>query len=124
MKRGLFRDALLVVAPCAAVLAGFSSIDHHQRLVEAGYRVGRLEKVRDDLAREVEHFRVQVARLSSPSRLLAEVRKREMAVDYPVLWNLVDGAAEAARLVSPRPKAAGGSSPQARRGPRVAARGR
>ena len=108
MRPGLFRDALLVVAPCAAVLAGLASIDHHQRLVEAGYRVGSLEKGREDLAREVEHRRAVVAGLSSPVRLLAENRERKLGLDYPVAWNRVEGDAEAARLLAERakPKAA------------------
>jgi hypothetical protein len=109
MRTGLFRDVLLVVAPCAAVLAGLASIDHNQRLVEAGYRVGRLEKDRDALAREVEHRRSRVAGLASPVRLLAESREHALPLDYPIAWNVVEGGAEAARLAAdhaPKPKAA------------------
>jgi hypothetical protein len=102
MRAGIFRDALLVVAPCAAVLAGLSSVDHRQRLVEAGYRVAGLERERDELAREVEHRRARVANLSSPARLLVEVRARQIPVDYPIRWNVVAGAAEAAALVAPK----------------------
>jgi hypothetical protein len=100
MKAGIFRDALFVVAPCAAVLAGLSSVDHRQRLVEAGYRVATLERERDELAREVEHRRARVANLSSPARLLGEARARQIPVDYPIKWNVVAGAAEAATLVA------------------------
>jgi hypothetical protein len=102
MKAGIFRDALFVVAPCAAVLAGLSSVDHRQRLVESGYRVATLERERDELAREVEHRRARVANLSSPARLLGEARARQIPVDYPIKWNVVDGAAEAAALVAPK----------------------
>jgi hypothetical protein len=98
VRRGLFRDALLVVAPAAAVLAGIASIDHHQRLVEVGYRVGRLEREREALEREVEHRRARVAGLASPVRLLGEVRLRGLALDYPRTWNVVEGDEEAARL--------------------------
>jgi hypothetical protein len=108
MKAGLFRDALLVVAPCAAVLAGLASVDHRQRLVEAGYRVARLEKERDALALEVEHRRVCVANLSSPVRLLGESRERKLGLDYPIHWNEIAGDGEAAGLLAKRaaPKAA------------------
>jgi hypothetical protein len=102
VRPGLFRDALLVAAPCAAVVAGLASIDHHQRLVEAGYRVGALERERSALVLEVEHRRVRAANLASPARLLAEARSRDLPLDYPVHWNLVDSAAAAARLVAPR----------------------
>ena len=108
MRRGLFRDALLVVAPCAAVLAGLSSIDHNQRLVEAGYRVGRLEKERDELSREVEHRRALVATLASPVRLLGDCRERGLPLDYPLGWNIVEGNEEAARFAAahaPKPPA-------------------
>ena len=103
MKRGLFRDAVLVAAPCAAVVAGLASVDHHQRLVEAGYRVGALESERAALVLEVEHMRMRVANLSSPARLLAEARERKIPLDYPLHWNVVGSAAEAARLVAPKP---------------------
>ncbi|HEU4394277.1 MAG TPA: hypothetical protein VFS92_01850 [Planctomycetota bacterium] len=103
MKRGLFRDAVLVAAPCAAVVAGLASVDHHQRLVEAGYRVGALESERAALVLEVEHMRVRVANLSSPARLLAEARERNLPLDYPLHWNVVASGAEAARLVAPKP---------------------
>ncbi len=108
MRRGLFRDVLLVVAPCAAVLAGLASIDHNQRLVEAGYRVGRLESERDGLVREVEHRRARVAGLASPVRLLGESRDRGLPLDYPISWNVVEGNDEAARFAAdhaPKPKA-------------------
>lgn len=109
MKAGLFRDALLVVAPCAAVLAGLASVDHRQRLVEAGYRVARLEKERDALTLEVEHRRVCVANLSSPVRLLGESRERKLGLDYPIHWNEIAGDSEASSLLSRRaaPKTAG-----------------
>lgn len=116
MKPGLFRDALLVVAPCAAVLAGLAAVDHHQRLVEAGYRVARLEKERDDLSLEVEHRRVRVANLSSPVRLLGEVRDRKLSVDYPIAWNRVNGDAEAEALLAKR------ALPRTKDAPRGAAR--
>jgi hypothetical protein len=103
MKRGLFRDAVLVAAPCAAVVAGLASVDHHQRLVEAGYRVGALEKERAALVLEVEHRRMRVASLSSPARLLAEARERDLPLDYPLAWNEIRTAEEAARLVAPKP---------------------
>lgn len=109
MRLGLFRDVLLVVAPCSAVLAGLASIDHHQRLVEAGYRVGTLERERDGLAREVEHRRARVAGLASPVRLLGEAREKGLALDYPLAWNRLEGDGEAARFAAehaPRPKAA------------------
>jgi hypothetical protein len=102
MKAGLFRDALLVVAPCAVVLAGLASVDHRQRLVEAGYRVATLEKERDALTLEVEHRRVCVANLSSPVRLLGEARERKLGLDYPIAWNEVSGDAEAARVLAQR----------------------
>jgi len=102
MNRGRFRDALLVAAPCAALVAGLSSIDHHQRLVEAGYRVGSLERERAALILEVEHRRVRVANLASPARLLSEARGGDARLDYPVHWNVVDSAAAAARLVAPK----------------------
>ncbi len=107
MKAGPFRDALLVIAPCAAVLAGLASVDHHQRLVEAGYRVAKLEKQRDELALDVEHRRVRVANLSSPVRLLGEARERKIPLDYPVAWNRVSSDAEAGALLARRaaPKA-------------------
>ncbi len=110
MTLGILRDLLLVAAPGAAVLAGLASVDHHQRLVETGYRVAVLAKERDGLALEVEHRRVRVANLSSPARLLGEVRQRKLPVDYPVAWNVVEGDAEAARLVAPR-KAVQGKGP-------------
>jgi hypothetical protein len=102
MKPGLFRDALLVIAPCAAVLAGLSAVSHHQRLVGAGYEVGVLEKERDALLLEVEHRRVRVAALSSPGRLLGEARERKIPLDYPLGWNQVRGDAEAAGLLATR----------------------
>jgi hypothetical protein len=121
MKPGLFRDALLVVAPCAAVVAGLASVDHHQRLVEAGYRVARLEKERDDLSLEVEHRRVRVANLSSPVRLLGEARDRKLTVDYPIAWNRVSGDGEAAALLAKRsaPKASQKPNAGAVRDPRA-----
>jgi len=110
MRPGLFRDALLVVAPCAAVMAGLASVDHRQRLVEAGYRVARLERERDAIVLEVEHRRVCVANLSSPARLLGEARARKLTVDYPLAWNEIAGDGEAARLLArraaPAPRAA------------------
>ena len=106
MKGGLFRDAVLVVAPCAAVLAGLASIDHHQRLVEAGYRVGALEKERTVLARDVEHGRAEVASLASPVRLLAEAREHRIGLDYPLAWNRVEGDLQAARLIEERARPA------------------
>ena len=106
MKGGLFRDAVLVVAPCAAILAGLASIDHHQRLVEAGYRVGALEKERTALARDVEHGRAEVASLASPVRLLAEAREHKIGLDYPIAWNRVEGDQQAARLIEERARPA------------------
>jgi hypothetical protein len=105
-------------------VAGLSSIDHHQRLVEAGYRVGALDRERSALVLDVEHRRVRVANLASPARLLAEVRAREIALDYPVHWNVVDSAEAAARLVAPKappPGSAPAASPP-RRGTKAAAR--
>ena len=95
-------------------MAGLASVDHHQRLVEAGYRVARLEKERDDLALEVEHRRVRVDNLSSPVRLLGEARQRKLPVDYPLAWNRVSGDAEAARLVLDRAAAMAASKPSAK----------
>ena len=106
MKGGLFRDAVLVVAPCAAILAGLASIDHHQRLVEAGYRVGALERERTVLARDVEHGRAEVASLASPVRLLAEARTRNLGLDYPLAWNRVEGDPEARDLLADRARPA------------------
>ena len=105
MKPGLFRDALLVIAPCAVVLAGFSSISHHQRLVAAGYEVAKLETERDALRREVENRRVRVAHLSSPVRLMGEARDRKMGVDYPLAWNRVATDDDAGRLLFARAEA-------------------
>ena len=105
MKPGLFRDALLVVAPCAVVLAGFASISHHQRLVEAGYQVARLERERDALRAEVENRRVRVAHLSSPVRLLGEARDRKLGLDYPLGWNRVASDSDAGRLLYARAEA-------------------
>ena len=102
MTPGILRDLLLVAAPAAAVLAGLASVDRHQRLVEAGYRVAVLERERDGLELEVEHRRVRVANLSSPARLLGEARERKIPVDYPVTWNTVAGDAEAAALLARR----------------------
>ena len=121
MRRGLFRDAVLVAAPCAAVVAGLASVDHHQRLVEAGYRVGALENERAALILEVEHMRVRVANLSSPARLLAEAREKNLPLDYPLNWNVVSSAAEAARLVAPKPEA---RSPKPEAGKPSAPRGK
>jgi hypothetical protein len=106
VRAGIFRDALLVVAPCAAVLAGLSSVDHRQRLVESGYRIAALEREREGLAREVEHRRARVAYLSSPARLLGEARERGIPVDYPIRWNVVAGPEEAAALAAPKAKPA------------------
>jgi len=105
MKPGLFRDALLVIAPCAVVLAGFSSISHHQRLVAAGYEVAKLETERDALRSEVENRRVRVAHLSSPVRLMGEARERKMGVDYPLAWNRVATDDDAGRLLFARAEA-------------------
>lgn len=105
MKPGLFRDALLVIAPCAVVLAGFSAISHHQRLVEAGYEVAKLEAERDALRSEVENRRVRVAHLSSPVRLMGEARDRKLGVDYPLGWNLLASDDEAGRLLFKRAEA-------------------
>jgi hypothetical protein len=116
MRAGIVRDLLLVAAPAAAVLAGLASVDHHQRLVECGYRVATLERGRDALSLEVEHRRVRVANLSSPARLLGVARERHLSVDYPVAWNVVEGDAEAARLLAVR------AAPR-KGGPRVAATG-
>jgi hypothetical protein len=121
MKRGLFRDAVLVAAPCAAVVAGLASVDHHQRLVEAGYRVGALESERAALVLEVEHMRVRVANLSSPARLLAEARERKLPLDYPLHWNVVSTPAEAARITAPKPAPA---APQTASGKAAAPRGK
>ena len=120
MRAGIFRDALFVVAPCAAVLAGLSSVDHRQRLVEAGYRVATLERERDELAREVEHRRARVANLSSPARLLGEAKARGIPVDYPIKWNVVAGPAEAAALVAPSTKAPGKRATAGKAGPKQA----
>jgi hypothetical protein len=97
----LVRDALLVVAPAAAVMAGVASVTHRQRLVEAGYRVGRLQAEREDLDVEVQAMRVAVGRLSSPSHLLGEVRRRNLPLDYPRGWNHVDGDQEAHAFTFP-----------------------
>lgn len=105
MKSGLFRDALLVIAPCAVVLAGFSAISHHQRLVEAGYQVAKLETERDALRSEVENRRVRVAHLSSPVRLLGESRDRKLGVDYPIEWNRISSDSDAGRLLFARAEA-------------------
>jgi len=105
MKSGLFRDALLVIAPCAVVLAGFSAISHHQRLVEAGYEVARLETERDALRSEVENRRVRVAHLSSPVRLMGESRDRKLGVDYPIEWNRLASDSDAGRLLFARAEA-------------------
>ncbi len=102
MRPGLFRDALLVAAPCTAVLAGLASIDHRQRLVEAGYRLGALEREGESLTREVEHRRAVVAGLASPVRLLAEARRRDLRLDFPIQWNRVEGGEEAQRLIASR----------------------
>jgi hypothetical protein len=119
MKGGMFRDLLLVLAPCAAIVAGLSSVDHHQRLVETGYRVARLGKERDALALEVEHRRVRVANLSSPARLLEVARERKIPVDYPIRWNVIEGDAEAARLLADR---AAARAPKSARAPKKGAR--
>jgi hypothetical protein len=105
MKPGLFRDALLVIAPCAVVLAGFSAVSHHQRLVEAGYEVARLETERDALRSEVENRRVRVAHLSSPVRLMGECRARKLGLDYPLGWNRIVDDNEAGRLLYVRAEA-------------------
>ena len=105
MKPGLFRDALLVIAPCAVVLAGFSAVSHHQRLVEAGYEVARLETERDALRSEVENRRVRVAHLSSPVRLMGECRDRKLGLDYPLGWNRIADDNEAGRLLYARAEA-------------------
>ena len=105
MKTGLFRDALLVVAPCAVVLAGFSAVSHHQRLVEGGYQVAKLEAERDALRAEVENRRVRVAHLSSPVRLMGEARDRKLGVDYPLEWNRVSSDSDAGRLLYARAEA-------------------
>jgi len=111
MRRGLFRDAVLVAAPCAAVVAGLASVDHHQRLVEAGYRVGALEREKAALVLEVEHRRVRVADLSSPARLLAAARERNLPLDYPLHWNVVASTEDAARLTAPKPAKPAAAAP-------------
>jgi len=105
MKAGLFRDALLVIAPCAVVLAGFSAVSHHQRLVEAGYEVAKLETERDALRSEVENRRVRVAHLSAPVRLMGECRARKLGLDYPLGWNRIADDNEAGRLLYERAQA-------------------
>lgn len=102
MRTGsLVRDALLVAAPVAAVLAGVASVTHRQRLVEAGYRVGQLEQERETLDREVQALRVAVGRLTSPPRLLREVSRRDLPLDYPKGWNRVIGDGEAQTFLHP-----------------------
>ncbi|MHC4820875.1 MAG: hypothetical protein ACYTDX_04030 [Planctomycetota bacterium] len=99
MSRRPFRDALLVLAPAALLLAGLASIDHRQRLVEAGYRVGTLEKHIEALEKEIRHRRAVVGRLSGPLDLAREVHARGIPLDYPRNWNEIRSDGEADRLV-------------------------
>ncbi len=117
--RGPVRDALLLLAPVAALGAGLASIAHHQHLVEAGYRVAALQREREGLEAEVQSLRVSVGRLTSPRTLLARAREMELPLDYPREWNHVNGPAEAARFAGAAgERGAGariGAAPRARR---------
>jgi len=90
----------------AAVTVGLAVISHRQWLVAAGYRVARLEKERDALAREVEARRVRTARLASPVRLLGAARERRVPLDYPRGWNVIETPEQAARFLAPEPRRA------------------
>jgi len=119
MNRGLFREVLLVLAPAAAVVAGFAAIDHHQRLAEEGYRVGALRARKEALTRDVENRRSRVGTLISPVRLLREARSLGLPLDYPRHWNEVEGNGEARRLVAGRAPVpgTGGKGPAGRSRP-------
>jgi cell division protein FtsL len=87
--RRRLRDLLkvvLVLTPIALALTGFTWI--HLQVLDAGYRIDRLEHTLHDLERQESRLRLEAAYLSNPERIERRARE-ELGMRPPTVDQLV-----------------------------------